>query len=759
MCKLLQWSHKYNLLKTCPLAQATWPERIREHVKLFLLIPILQRIAKAEGVNIENVRNVIRSKINTLEKPNKGEKNYLIANLLFLLDVTGDEFTDLQLTGQTIRGVDFRFSWLHHTNMKSADLTGSAFAQSFGTLHAIAVSPDGKAKYIAAGTTLGKVIVWRNDTGELFAERQNHSEVVRALSFSGDGKILYSGGEDYRLVAWNLETNTIEAIDSAHSNWIWDIHLLDDRQRIITAGCDGKLKVWDTNPLREKQTITVASDWIWDVAYSGRNLLCGTEDGSVWLCKVDRDESGLCVLSDGELFVKLEFPVKSIESSKQSPDIFFLGCSNGVIYQLNLLNKQFVPFGPRHRGTVRSIAQLSTPDRVASAGDDHMIRIWNATTGDPIGLLEGHRSRVWSIKAHDLIPIIVSAGDDRSARVWRTDGPTHPERSYYGLEHSVRSLSFDKYEDLIAACCDDVIRRWNVENERVEQAIIQRHMRLTRAQVIGETCIAVSDDGSTLIRSGRGPIRSWKAHEGPIECLCVHNEKALIGTGGEDRIARIWNLQGDKLAELPFHRNRIWDLCFSPNGQYLATGGGDHLIGIWSLPDGKIFNILKGHSNLVLATVWLNNNVLISGGSDGTLRFWDIARTNSDAIKTITLGFVIRTIIYSEDRDVVIVGGRVHEPEIGSKLVFLDKQGNVLKEILGTLPAAIRSLAYNNHSHKLYVAGDSSQIVELSMDANINISENKRLRIDGPYQDAIFDEAIGLSDGQRITLQILGAHV
>ncbi|HXQ36281.1 MAG TPA: WD40 repeat domain-containing protein, partial [Anaerolineales bacterium] len=750
-----------DLISTCPLAQASWPDRVREHQRTFLLLPLIDRIAKAKGFQIQSVKGLLREGLRHLASGAAMQQDYTVANVLYLMEAAGEEFVDLDLHELTIRGADFRPSWLHRSNLTDTDLTGSAFAQRFGTLHSIALSPDAEATYLAVGTSQGRVLVWLRENGELIAERQSHSEVVRSLCFATDSKSIYSGGEDGRLVAWYFGANKTEVVNEAHGNWIWSVDLAEDLQRLITTGGDGHVKLWDLDCLRETLAIRFPHPWIWSVVYSRGRLVCGSEDGSVWSCQISVEGKRPHAVGQYRLESRFDYPVKSLSFSAQNPNVVFVGCTGGFIYSLDMASKEVRTFGPRHRGVVRSIVALPGRGLVASAGDDKLIRVWKAKDGSAVRLLEGHSSRIWSLSSHNTLPLVASAGDDRSAKTWRTDGPTHPERSLYGVEHSVRSLDMDGSEAIIAACCDDVVRRWDGDFERTDNVIVHRHARLTVARAVGQTYIAAADDGSISVRADHEPLRTWAAHEGAIECLRIERYRGIIASGGEDRVVRLWSFGGDLLAELSYHRNRIWDLAFSPNGRYLITGGGDHAVGLWTVEDGQLQAALLGHQNLVLAVSWLSDDVFVTGSYDGTVRFWKIgANANGDAdlTKVVELDFVVREIVCSGDGEgLVLVGGRSRQPETGAKLVCLNGQGKVLSTITGILKGAIRALELDMTQKSLFVGGDGTDIVKFEI--GNELIEKKRLHIDGPYEGAILSRAIGLSDGQRKTLRDLGASL
>lgn len=79
---------------------------------------------------------------------------------------------------------------------------------------------------------------------------------------------------------------------------------------------------------------------------------------------------------------------------------------------------------------VRSIAFHPYDSAIlASAGDDRTVRIWNAITGEQMGVLEGHDDWVRDITWHPEGEMLASSGDDRTVRIWMdvlSDDPEKP---------------------------------------------------------------------------------------------------------------------------------------------------------------------------------------------------------------------------------------------------------------------------------------------------------------------------------------------
>ena len=284
-----------------------------------------------------------------------------------------------------------------------------------------------------------------------------------------------------------------------------------------------------------------------------------------------------------------------------------------------------------------------SPDgaRIAAAGDDHRVRVWDVQTRELVHLLQGHTDWVRSVRFSPDGKWLASAGNDRRLMLWdvRTGKPL---RTSELSEGAIASLAFHPDGTRIAAA--GYQRTVNIyETSTCRQAAQWgcpcRDIR----------CAAFSPDGRLLAVAGRnGRIRILDARDGKsvrdirssdlrIRAAAFSPSGAQLAVGGDSAHITIWDTTGGDAQEgdsiEPLHRfptksGKVRSLVFLSEDE-LISGGADNRVAVWSIPTQTITTTLEGHTGTVAAlAVDPHTRLIVSGAFDTTLRIWRLNQSS-----------------------------------------------------------------------------------------------------------------------------------
>lgn len=244
-----------------------------------------------------------------------------------------------------------------------------------------------------------------------------------------------------------------------------------------------------------------------------------------------------------------------------------------------------------HLGQIRSVAFSPDCRRLASGGDDGVIRVWDARTGSRCTQLAGHTAGVRSVGFSPDGKRMASGGDEGVVRVWDLD--TGSQRAQLiGHTAGVRSVAFSPDGKKLASGGDDgVVRVWDA-GAGEQRAQLAGH-------AAGVRSVAFSPDGLTLASGGGGDgaIQVWDVrtskqrtqlpgHGGWVLSVAFSPDGKALASGGDDGVVRVWDVgTGKQRAEFAGHTGWVWSVVFSPDGTTVASGG-DQSIRVWTLRNG-----------------------------------------------------------------------------------------------------------------------------------------------------------------------------
>ncbi|MGW1067396.1 AAA family ATPase, partial [Streptomyces aureus] len=310
-----------------------------------------------------------------------------------------------------------------------------------------------------------------------------------------------------------------------------------------------------------------------------------------------------------------------------------------------------------HIDAVLTVAVFAAPDgtpRLATAGRDRTVRIWNPTTGTQVGeVLTSHASvaiPVAMFTALDGTPRLALSTAKGTVGIWNPTTGTqegeltgHLGRVYDGAVFAAP----DGTPRLATAGRDRTVRIWNPATGTQVGEALDSHTETVRA-----VAVFTAPDGNPRLALGgaNGTVRIWNpatgsyadrsltGHTGPVRTVAVFTASdgtPRLATAGYDQTARLWNpTTGTQVGEaLTGHTDRVQAVAGfnAPDGTpRLATASQDRTVRIWNPTADTQGGGLIDHTGWLgwvyaMAVFAAPNGTprLATAGYDGTVRIWN----------------------------------------------------------------------------------------------------------------------------------------
>jgi WD40 repeat protein len=238
------------------------------------------------------------------------------------------------------------------------------------------------------------------------------------------------------------------------------------------------------------------------------------------------------------------------------------------------------------RTVVTAIASDPRGELLAAAGDDHVIRILQASTLKTLHTLTGHR---------DLI----------------------------------RTLSFDREGDrLVSAGNDGQMILW----DREESFSVQKRWSGTPALA----CVCFHPQGFELAAVGFHNkiyiVGRSEAHRATFDCDCrdlravaYRDDMQVLAVAGRNGALHLFDpVIGESFSEIPLHVGRIHDIAFQPNSSRVICVGEDGKTTVFDTERGKLIHRVHVTTSKLFAVTILNNELVAVAGSDNVIRIINI---------------------------------------------------------------------------------------------------------------------------------------
>ena len=313
-----------------------------------------------------------------------------------------------------------------------------------------------------------------------------------------------------------------------------------------------------------------------------------------------------------------------------------------------------------HRRECFSCACSNDGRLLASGSEDGTARVWDATTGALVRVLEGHGKRTGFQQRGGfgaLVSAVAFSPDGASLATGCRDnlvrvfdlGTGKIQLQLKGHGAYVSSVEFNVDGGrLVSGSYDETAVVWNAVTGKKRMALLDRKSGHRKTNDIvhyvhhasydrrGDRVVCASRDGLARIWDGHWDggggstgrlLLTLKGHEAAVLCAKFFVDGRRVVTASQDKSARTWDAKtGDQLAVLLGHTHHITAVACLADGR-LVTGAKDYTIRVWE-DKWKVHNydhrVLEGHADRVMAVALAQNDgLLVSASFDRTLKCWD----------------------------------------------------------------------------------------------------------------------------------------
>ncbi|KAK6987700.1 WD40 repeat-like protein [Favolaschia claudopus] len=292
-----------------------------------------------------------------------------------------------------------------------------------------------------------------------------------------------------------------------------------------------------------------------------------------------------------------------------------------------------------HTDWVRCVAFSPNGQHILSGSADRTLRIWDAGTGAPIGEpLHGHTDWVRCVAFSPNGQRILSGSDDRTLRIWDAGTGVPIGDPLQGHTGWVISVAFSADgQHIVSGSADNTLQIWDVGTGAPLGDPLQGTGWVSS--------VAFSPDGQHIVSgSDDKTVRLWdtgtgaplgdplQGHTDRVNSVAFSPDDQHIVSGSGDRTLRIWDAgTGVPIGDpLQGHTGWVNSVAFSPDGQHIVSGSDDKTVRIWDAGTGApIGDPLQGHTGWVTSVAFsADGQHIVSGSNDATMRIWD-ARTGA----------------------------------------------------------------------------------------------------------------------------------
>lgn len=495
----------------------------------------------------------------------------------------------------------------------------------------VVYSPDGTR--IASASHDHTARVWKSDGSESQV-LSGHTGMVYTVAFSPDSRRVVTASSDHTARIWSVASGAQETVLRGHAGQVSHAEFSPDGDRVITASFDKTARIWSPDGSDGSDTPTVLSG----------------HDNVLWQARFSPD-GRYAITASGDRSVRIWPSARPVH-----PGVF------GGLY------------------SPRACPSFSPDGRlIAAVANEHRVVLLDASTGLEVRDLGTHEGPAQTLTFNAAGDLLLTASADHTARIWDVQG----ERESVvlrGHTQLIISATFNRDSTrVLTSAHDGTARLWNAHSGQELDVFRTAANAATGARFHpdGSRIVTWSSSDPVEIRSINAPGQSTR-----IDILAgraaFHPTRPLLAISTRSGTISLWNLNGQRQAEIPSDFGLFESEAFSPDGKLLMEGVNSHNVSVWS-DDGRTrAHFLSGHEDVILrATFSPDGRRVASASVDGTVRVFPLT-DESQPIVLAGHGATVDCVQFSPDSAQVLTVSRTGVIRVWRDLDGIDPVDNRL---------------------------------------------------------------------------------